>query len=172
MFLSPANTSPVKTATVPCPAARVTAMSGGALLILFTVALALVGTSCNTVLFGSPGAQDGAWTATTLPPGVLGSSTFALRIELDRILQLTVNGADWTVQQSFPASRANDRIVWTAWASPPAGQTGPLPGVPFIVYTFDVALQADGTLSGTVSESGASLIPILGSPFNITMQRF
>ena len=142
------------------------------LLASFAVALAIAGTACNGSLFGLPGAQDGAWTASTQPPGVLGSSTFTLRVTLDRILQLTVNGSDWVVQQSFPANRANNRIGWTVWAAPPAGQLGPLPGSPFISYTFDVALQADGTLSGTVSESGAGVIPILGSPFNLIMQRF
>ena len=141
------------------------------LSVLFPVVLALAGTSCNS-LIGVPGAQDGAWTATTLPPGVLGSSTFTLRVTLDRILQLTVNGADWIVQQSFPASRSNDHVVWTVWAAPPAGQTGPIPGVPFIAYTFDVVPQPDGTLSGTVSESGANIVPVFGSPFSLSMQRF
>jgi hypothetical protein len=141
------------------------------LTVTTALALALAGLSCGT-LFGLPGAQDGAWTGTTLPAGVLGSSTFVLRISLDRVTELTLNGSDWTIQQSFAATRTEDHIVWTVWAAPPSGQTGPIPGMPFFTYTFDVVLQTDGTLTGTLAETGANVIPILGSPFNISMQRF
>jgi hypothetical protein len=139
---------------------------------LLALAPALSGATCPLSFLGAPGAQDGAWTATTIPAGVLGSSTFAMRITLDRMLQLTVNGADWTVQQAFPVDRSNNRIKWGVWAVPPAGVPGPIPATPFIAYTFDVATQPDGTLSGTVSEAGGGVITVLGSPFNISMKRF
>jgi hypothetical protein len=142
------------------------------LLTVLSLVPALAGTACNGFLFGTPGPQDGGWTATTPPPGILGSSTFTVRISLDRITELTVNGLDWGLQQSFPATRTNDHVSWTVWATPPAGQTGPIPGTPFISYTFDVVPQTDGTLSGTVAESGAGVVPVFGSPFNISMTRF
>lgn len=104
----------------------------------------------------------------------IGSATYILQISQDRMVRINVNGAEWSVQQTFPANRVNNQITWKAIAAPPAGILNPLIPAVNIEYTIDVTPQPDGSLSGTATQ-GISTIPGIASiptgSFQIVMRR-
>lgn len=136
-------------------------------LLAFILPATILG--CNGIPgFLSP--QDGTWTGTPTQI-VLGSATYIVQISQDRIVRVNVNSAEWTVQQSNAAIRNGTLISWKSIAAPPAGS---LISLTNIEYTFDVTLQLDGTMTGTVTQAipiipGIASIPTTTTP--ITLRR-
>lgn len=118
-------------------------------------------TGCSSTGFlGLPGPQDGTWLATPTAVGTI--SSLLLGISHDQLIRINLNGAEWTINQSFAASRTATDVTWKSVATPPAGAANPL--FPNVNTEFDVmvTLQADGTLSGTIAQ-GISTIPGIAS---------
>lgn len=143
--------------------------------LTFLAPIAVATGGCSTGgLLGLPGPQDGTWLSTPSQFGVLGGATYILQISLDRIVRVNVNGAEWTVQQSYPASRINSDIAWKVIAAPPLGIINPLIPATNTQYDIAVTAQADGSLTGTASQ-GISTIPGIASiptgSFQIVMRR-
>jgi hypothetical protein len=138
--------------------------------VVCLVGAALFLGACNSGgLFGLVGTEDGTWLFTTNELLASGTS-YSVQVSTDRVTGITINNAPWTVTTSFPASRTGSQIQWTTVATSPAGAFGQLTKQ----FDFDVALQADGTLTGTLTE-GLSLIPgvtsVQTAMFPITMTR-
>ncbi|MBI5765220.1 MAG: hypothetical protein HZA51_17025 [Planctomycetes bacterium] len=136
-------------------------------LLTFVLLAPILG--CNGIPgFLSP--QDGTWIGTPTQI-VLGSATYIVQISQDRMVRVNVNSTEWSVQQSNPATRTGTQIIWKSVAAPPAGSVISLTN---IEYTFDVAVQLDGSLMGTVTQAipiipGVVSIPTTTTP--VTLRR-
>jgi hypothetical protein len=149
-------------------------MNGNLRLVCFVVMGLGPGACAPGNLFGLPGPQDGTWQSTPTQVLAIGAKSYILQINQDRIVRVNVNGVEWTVQLSFPASRLNTQAVWKVVAQAPATSTGTLIPVTSTEITVDVALQLDGTLLGTASEGIATIPGIASIPtatFQILMRR-
>jgi hypothetical protein len=127
---------------------------------LFLSFLMLTAGCSSGGIIGLPGPQDGTWLASPTTAGAT-VSAYLLVITQDKIVRINLNGIEWTISQSFVASRSATDITWKTIAVLPTGASTLLPSYN-TEFDVVVALQADGTLTGTIAQ-GISTIPGIAS---------